>query len=118
MVAIRDLLYRNLSAFSLGDNDLGRTHLTLHQIYMGGAKPVKLPPHCIPRHLQHEVSEHIKQMLDNDIIQPSHSPWVAPVFLVRKWDGSLCFCVDYCKLDGLTRKDTYPLPRIDDALGS
>lgn len=55
-------------------------------------------------------------MIENYIIQPSHSPWAAPMVLVRKRDGSLRFCVDYCKLKDLTRKDAYPLPRIDNAL--
>lgn len=118
LAAIRELLYRNLSVFSSGDNDLGRTHLTLHQIDTGGARPVKLPPRCVLLHLQHEVSEHLRQMLENDIVQPSPSPWAAPVVLVRKRDGSLRFCVDYRKLNDLTRKDAYPLPRIDDALDS
>lgn len=116
MAAIRDLLLRNLTVFSKGDHDLGRTHFTLHQIDTGGAKPVKLPPRRVPLHLQQEVSEHLKQMLDNDIVQPSHSPWAAPIVLVRKRDGGLRFCIDYRKLNEVTRKDAYPLPRIDDAL--
>ena len=113
---VRDLLYNNLEAFSTGDNDLGRTQYTMHQIDTGEERPVKLPPRRVPLHLQHEVSEQVKKMLDNDIIQPSRSPWAAPVVLVRKKDGSLRFCVDYRKLNDLTRKDAYPLPRIDDAL--
>ena len=110
LVAIRGMLHRNLSVFSFGDDDLGRTHLTLHQIDTGEARPVKLPPRRVPLHLQNEVSDHLKQMLENDIVQPSHSPWAAPVVLVRKRDGSLRFCVDYRKLNDLTRKDAYPLP--------
>lgn len=104
--------------FSTGDTDLGRTKLTLHQIDTGDAKPVKLPPRRVPLHLQKEVADHIKQMQENGIIRPSCSPWAAPVVLVRKRDGSLRFCVDYRKLNELTRKDAYPLPRIDDALDS
>ena len=116
LAAVRDLLRRNLSVFSTGDHDLGRTHLTLHQIDTGNAKPVKLPPRRIPLHLQQEVAEHLKEMLDHDIVQPSHSPWAAPVVLVRKRDGGLRFCIDYRKLNEVTQKDAYPLPRIDDAL--
>lgn len=71
--SIHDLLQKNMSVFSTGEGDLGRTHLTMHQIDTGDAKPVKLPPRRVPIHLQHEVSEHLKQMLANDIIQPSNS---------------------------------------------
>lgn len=118
LTAIRDMLRKNMSVFSEGEGDLGRTHLTLHQIDTGDAMPVKLPPRRVPLHLQQEVSDHLKQMLENNIIQPSCSPWAAPVVLVRKRDGGLRFCVDYRKLNDVTRKDAYPLPRIDDALDS
>lgn len=80
-----------LSVFSTGDHDLGRTHLTLHQNNTGDAKPFKLPPCLVPLHLQKEVHDHVKQMQNYEIIQPSCSP-VVPV---RKKDGSVHFCVAY-----------------------
>ena len=46
----------------------------------------------------------------------SWSPWASPVVLVPKRDGSLRFCVDYCKLNSITRKDVFPLLRVDDIL--
>ena len=53
-------------------------------------------------------------MLQNDIIQPSSSPWASPVVLVQKQDGGQRLCIDYRKLNSVTKKDTYPIPRIDD----
>lgn len=118
MQAIRQVLERYNQLFSIGDTDLGRTHLIRHQIDTGVAKPIKMAPRRVPLHLQQEVTDHIKQMLDNGIIQPSCSPWAAPVVPVRKRDGSLRFCIDYRKLNEVTQKDAYPLPRIDDVLDS
>lgn len=57
-------------------------------------------------------------MLAKDIIEPSFSPWASPVVLVKKKDNTWRFCVDYRHLNKITKKDVYPLPRIDDALDS
>lgn len=116
--AIRQLFQQNISVFSRGETDLGRTHLTPHKIDTGDAKPIKMHPRRVPLHLQQEVAHNLKQMLADGIISPSCSPWAAPVVLVKKKQGGLRFCVDYRGLNDVTRKDAYPLPRIDDALDS
>ncbi|PIK59004.1 putative thy-1 membrane glycoprotein isoform X1 [Apostichopus japonicus] len=63
-----------------------------------------------------EVKQHIRDMLEHGVIKESHSPWAAPIVIVKKKDGSLRFCVDYRKLNAKTRKDAHPLPRIEEAL--
>ena len=55
-------------------------------------------------------------MLEKDVIQPSSSPWASPIVLVQKKDGSTRFCIDYRKVNTVTRKDAYPMPRVDDTL--
>ena len=55
-------------------------------------------------------------MLDQGAIQHSDSPWSSPAVLAKKKDGSARFCIDYRKVNKVTRKDAYPLPRVDDTL--
>ena len=57
-------------------------------------------------------------MVEANVIEPGSSPWSSPVVLVRKKDGSIRFCVDYRKLNAITRFDAFPLPRIDETLES
>ena len=58
----------------------------------------------------------IQDMRKTRVIRPSTSPWASPVLLVKKKNGTYRMCVDYRKLNAVTRKDVYPLPRIDDLL--
>ena len=58
----------------------------------------------------------LQEMQTQNVITSSNSPWASPVVLVRKKDGSLCFCIDYRNLNLATKSDTFPLPRIDDLL--
>ena len=70
------------------DGKLGRTTKVSHTIDTGNHKPVKLPPRRLPI-AQREIAEkEIKTMLDQDVIEPSCSPWASPIVLVKKKDGS------------------------------
>ena len=57
-------------------------------------------------------------MLDGEAICPSQSPWCNAVVLVRKKDESLWFCIDFCKLNEWTKKDAYPLLRMQEQMES
>ena len=60
--------------------------------------------------------EELNKLLDSGIIIPSNSPWASPILIVKKKDGSNRVVNDYCKLNLITKKDSYPLPRIDNTL--
>ena len=70
----------------------------------------------LPFHLKTTVEEEVQKMLRDDIIEPSNSSWASPVVPVKKKDGSIRYCIDYRRLNAVTRKDSYLLPRIDDSL--
>ncbi|GKE46850.1 putative reverse transcriptase domain-containing protein, partial [Tanacetum coccineum] len=79
-----------------------------------GAAPVARAPYRLtPSELQ-ELSTHLQELSDKGFIRPSSSPWGASILFVKKKDGSFRMCIDYRKLNKLTVKNQYPLPRIDD----
>ena len=99
-----------------GELVTGRTTSVQHKILTSDARPVHWGPRRLaPAGLQ---TEQIcaKEMLFGGQIEPSDSPWASPVVLVTKKNGSTRFCVDYRRLNSLTTKDAYPLPRIEDSL--
>ena len=61
-----------------------------------------------------ELKKQIRELLDKGYVQPSSSPWGAPVLFVEKKDGTQRMCIDYRSLNEVTIKNKYPLPRIDD----
>ncbi|GFX11711.1 retrovirus-related Pol polyprotein from transposon 412 [Trichonephila clavipes] len=114
--AAGELITEFQSVFSRTSEDFRRTKLTKHRINTGEHPPIKQHPQRIPFAKQEEVQKLIKDMKNNDVIEPSSSPWASPIVLVRKKDGSTRFCVDCRRLNDVTKKDSYPLPRIDDTL--
>ena len=65
-----------------------------------------------------EVCAHVKEMLEAGTIYPSQSPWCNAVVLVCKKDRGLHFCIDFHKLNARTKKDSYPLPQIQETIES
>ena len=84
----------------------------------GDHPPIKQRPYRLPLSKRHIVKEQVAEMLAAGIIRPSDSPWSSPITLVPKKDKTWRFCVDYRKLNAITRKDSYPLPSIRDIFDS
>ena len=114
---LRDLIFRYRHVFPApGEPVTGRTTTVQHDIIMTDARPVRCGPRRLaPAGLRKEQTC-VKEMLDGGQIEPSDSPWASPVVLVTKKDRKMRCCVDYPRLNALTTKDAYPLPRIDDSL--
>ena len=102
--------------FSHSHNNRGITNMVTHNIETGNAMPVRQRAYKQAYCERQKTRELTKELLNEGIIQYSYSPWSSPVVLVKKKDNSTRFCVDYRKLNEITKKDNYPLPRIDDAL--
>ena len=115
-VQIVQILLKYQDIFSKDDLDLGCTHLTEHSIDTGNAKPVKLHPRKVPLALVDEEQNAIDLLIAQNTIQESMSPWASPIVLVRKKSGQIRLCVDYRKVNEITTKDAYPLPRTRDCL--
>jgi len=87
-----------------------------HSIDTGDAKPIKMNAYRTSKMEERIIQEEVDEMLRNGIIRKSSSPWSFPIVLVDKPDGSKRFCIDYRRLNEVTRKDSYPLPRIVDTI--
>ena len=102
--------------FALGPEELGTTDLVTHTIDTADHSPIRQPVRRTPFALRAQVDQMVMEMLEQKVIEPSTSPWASPIVLVRKKDGGVRFCVDYRKLNQITKLDEFPLPRIDDTL--
>lgn len=116
----RERLRRLLLKFShMWNGHLGQIAATEHHIdVLPGTRPIAQPPYRAGPRARQIEQEHVDSMLEKGIIEPAQSAWASPVVLVLKADGSLRFCVDYRKLNAVTVRDTYPLPRMDECIDS
>jgi len=114
--ALETLVMEYVDIFVGPDDSPGFTDLLSHKIDTGDAKPIK--QNYFRRSLKEReyIDAELDKMIRNGVIKPSKSPWGAPVVLVRKKSGELRFCIDFRRLNEVTKKDAYPLPRIDECL--
>ena len=111
-----DLIYDYKEVFSLYNGDQGFCDALKHSIPTTTDKPVYLPHQQIPVQLQQEVRKCLESWLKQGIIRPSKSPYASQVVIVCKKSGEIRLCVDFRKLNAISIRDSFPLPRIEEAL--
>lgn len=99
-------------AYSAVDAEVAEHTIDLEE----ATKPIAVAPYRTSPANRSVISEHVKTMLNAGVIRESRSPWASPVVLVPKKDGKIRFAIDYRKLNDVTVKEIFALPRIDDTL--
>ena len=110
------LIYENQEVFSLYDGDLGYCEKIKYSIPTTTDKPVYLPHRQIPIQLQSKVKKCLDAWLKAGIIRPLKSPYASQVVIVRKKTGEIRLCIDFRKLNAISIRESFPLPRIEEAL--
>lgn len=95
---------------------LGYTNLVEHVIDTGDAEPIKQRYYPVSPVIQEVINQELNKMLKLGIVIPSKSPWSSPIVLVEKNDGSRRFCIDFRRVNTVTKKDAYPLPYVTSIL--
>jgi len=104
---LKSLLYDHRDTVASFSTDLGYCPLVEHDIDTGDQPPISA------REAEDEI---LDEMIATGVIEPSNSSWASPVCLVKKKDGTFRFCIDYRRVNAVSKKDAYPIPDIQDAL--
>ena len=113
---LQRLINENKEAFSIFGS-IGETDLVEHDIELvENVRPVAEPLRRRPLTHRLEAQRQVKAMLDKGIIEHSSSPWASAYVLVKKKTGDIRMCIDFRKLNEVTKKNVYPLPNVEDCL--
>ena len=113
-VLLERLLRKHAGAFEFCRRDLGRTSLMYHRIDIGDNNPVRQPMRRVPHEHIPVLKAEVEKLQNAGAVVPSTSPFASPTILVKKKDGSMRRCIDYSKLNAVTKKDAHLLPCIED----
>ncbi|XP_041958650.1 uncharacterized protein cuzd1.1 [Alosa sapidissima] len=116
VLKLNNLLEKHQDVFSQHNSDFGYTTTVTHHIQTGDARPIKQRHRRVPPHIFQEFKKHVQDLVAQGVLKESCSPWASPAVIVIKRDKSVRFCCDYRKLNSVTLKDAYPLPRVEESL--
>jgi hypothetical protein len=111
---LKELIADYQDVFETKSDDHWRAEKVYHRTDTGDAQPICQPPLRLPLAKQAEVNDLLEDMRSKGVTEELDSPW--PVVLVGEKDASFRFCIDYRRLNDVTKKDCVPLPRIVDTL--
>ena len=106
-IQVKKLLQEYADVFSGKPNV---RNAAIHQIDTDDSPPIRCSQYKVLQRLASEVNKEIDKMLELGIIRPSNSPWASPVVVIPNPDRTMRFCVDYRKLNSVTKMDAYPIP--------
>ena len=108
------LLQEYESQFAKDETSIGTTPLTSMTIDTGASDPISQKPYPIAMKHYQWVKDEIEKLLAAKVICSSRSNWSAPIIVVSKGDGGKCLVIDYRALNKVTRKFTWPMPKVKD----
>ena len=111
---LNTLLQEYESQFAKDETSIGTKPLTSMTIDTGTSDPVSQKPYPIAMKHYQWVKEEIEKLLAAKVIPSSRSSWSAPIIVVPKGDGGKCLVIDYRALNKVTRKFTWPMPKVED----
>lgn len=107
---LTNLLKQFSGIFSTSSTDLGNAEGYSHRIDTGPCPPIAQSPRRIDMHVEEEVEKLVEGLKDKGIIEPCHSPWNSPIVVVRKKCGAIRMCIDYRRLNAISKRPIYPIP--------
>ena len=108
------LLWEYESQFAKDETSIGTTPLTSMTIDTGTSELISQKPYPIAMKHYQWVKDEIEKLLAAKVIHTSRSSWSAPIIVVPKGDGGKCLVIDYRALNKVTRKFTWPMPKVED----
>ena len=116
--AIYNMIFNTRHALSKGEYDIGKANVTPHKIELTDYTPIWQKPRRFANPINLEIQRQCEELELLDIIEKCDSPWSSPVVPVRKSDGDLRLCINYRKVNKVTKQENFPMTSLADVICS